>query len=302
MFVAWGSELGFLYNDAYAEILGAKHPRALGRRFRDVWAEIWPDIAPLVDAALAGEASYRDDLPLVLNRKGFDERTWFTFSYAPVRDESGWIAGVYCVCTETTAQVLSERRQAFHLALEERLREGLEPRAVMNAAVEALGRHLGASRVGYSEVQADDETIVCATCHADGVEPVFGTFRLDDFGSDSIARQRGGETEVCDDVAADAGQVHATWAAIETRAFVSVPLVREGRLTASLYVNDREPRRWTREEVALIEEVAARTWDAVERARAEARVRESEERFRSMADAAPVMMWLTRSPAAVHVP
>jgi hypothetical protein len=76
MFVAWGPELGFLYNDSYAEILGAKHPAALGARFQDIWSEIWPDISPLIDAALAGEASYRENLPLVLNRKGFDEQAW----------------------------------------------------------------------------------------------------------------------------------------------------------------------------------------------------------------------------------
>ena len=58
MFVAWGPDLGFLYNDPYAEILGAKHPRALGRRFYDIWSEIWPDISPLIDAAMAGHATY----------------------------------------------------------------------------------------------------------------------------------------------------------------------------------------------------------------------------------------------------
>ena len=62
MFVAWGEELGFLYNDPYAAILGAKHPRALGARFYDIWSEIWPDISPLIDAAMAGEAIYREDL------------------------------------------------------------------------------------------------------------------------------------------------------------------------------------------------------------------------------------------------
>ena len=70
MFVAWGAELGFVYNDAYAEILGAKHPHALGRRFQDIWSEIWTDINPLIVAALAGQATYREDLPLLMNRKG----------------------------------------------------------------------------------------------------------------------------------------------------------------------------------------------------------------------------------------
>jgi PAS domain S-box-containing protein len=109
MFVAWGPELGFLYNEPYAGILGAKHPGALGARFHDVWAEIWPDISPLIHAAMAGEATYREDLPLTMNRRGFDEETWFTFSYSPVRDESGRVAGMFCAVAETTKTVLAER-------------------------------------------------------------------------------------------------------------------------------------------------------------------------------------------------
>ncbi|MCS6622653.1 PAS domain S-box protein [Roseibacterium beibuensis] len=108
MFVAWGDELGFLYNDPYAEVLGSKHPQALGRRFHDIWAEIWPDISPLIDAALAGEGTFSQNLPLVMNRQGFDEQTWFTFSYSPVHDERGKVAGMFCVCAETTGQVLAE--------------------------------------------------------------------------------------------------------------------------------------------------------------------------------------------------
>lgn len=111
MFVAWGPELAFLYNDPYADILGEKHPAALGRRFRDIWGEIWADISPLIDAALAGEASFHQDLPLLMNRKGFDEQTWFTFSYSPVFDDDGQVAGMFCTCTETTEAVLLRRRE-----------------------------------------------------------------------------------------------------------------------------------------------------------------------------------------------
>jgi PAS domain S-box-containing protein len=110
MFVAWGPGLGLLYNDGYAEILGAKHPAALGSRFDDVWSEIWPDISPLIDAALAGRPSYHEDLPLLVNRRGFDERAWFTFSYSPVRDETGAIAGMFCAVQETTSRIDAERR------------------------------------------------------------------------------------------------------------------------------------------------------------------------------------------------
>jgi signal transduction histidine kinase len=129
MFVAWGEDLGFLYNDPYAEILGAKHPRALGRRFYDIWSEIWADISPLIDAALAGEATYREDLPLVMNRKGYDEQTWFTFSYSPVRDESGQVAGMFCACTETTQKVLALRGlRDLNETLERRVNEAVAER------------------------------------------------------------------------------------------------------------------------------------------------------------------------------
>jgi PAS domain S-box-containing protein len=109
MFVAWGPELAFLYNDSYREILGDKHPQSLGRRFHAIWAEIWSDIYPLIERALAGEASYAERMYLEMNRHGYDEPTWFTFSYSPVRDDTGHIAGMYCACVEVTEQVLAEK-------------------------------------------------------------------------------------------------------------------------------------------------------------------------------------------------
>jgi PAS domain S-box-containing protein len=118
MFVAWGPELTFLYNDAYAEILGDKHPAALGRRFEDIWAEIWDDISPIIERAMGGAASFYENLPLTMQRKGYTEQTWFTFSYSPVYDEGGEVGGMYCACTETTQQVLAERhRQAENARL-----------------------------------------------------------------------------------------------------------------------------------------------------------------------------------------
>jgi signal transduction histidine kinase len=121
MFVAWGDELGFLYNDSYTAILGAKHPGALGRPFREVWSEIWTDIKPLVSAALHGQPTYHENLPLIMNRRGFNEQTWFTFSYSPVRDESGSVAGVFCACTETTLQVLAEERRVKEIERQRQL-------------------------------------------------------------------------------------------------------------------------------------------------------------------------------------
>jgi PAS domain S-box-containing protein len=123
MFVAWGPELAFLYNDGYAPIFGAKHPRALGLPFREVWSEIWADIEPLVVEALAGKATFRKDLHLVMERNGYPEDTWYSFSYSPVRDESGRVSGMFCACTETTGQVLAERQLASESERQRRLFE-----------------------------------------------------------------------------------------------------------------------------------------------------------------------------------
>ena len=112
MFIAWGPELAFLYNDGYRPIFGDKHPHALGLPFRHVWSEIWQDIEPLVSKALAGEATFHENLHLVMQRHGYPEDTWYTFSYSPLRDDSGAIAGMFCACTETTGKVLADRRIA----------------------------------------------------------------------------------------------------------------------------------------------------------------------------------------------
>jgi signal transduction histidine kinase len=111
--------------------LGTKHPRALGRRFCDIWSEIWADISPLIDAAMAGQATYREDLPLLMNRKGYDEQTWFTFSYSPVRDESDQVAGIFCACTETTQKVLALRGlRELNETLERRIDEAVAEQMV----------------------------------------------------------------------------------------------------------------------------------------------------------------------------
>jgi two-component sensor histidine kinase len=110
MFIAWGPELAFLYNDAYAPILGARHPQAMGEPFEEVWKDIWSDLSPLADRALSGQAVWQEDLLLRMHRHGYPEETYFTFTYSPLQDEAGRVAGMFCTCIETTGRVTAERR------------------------------------------------------------------------------------------------------------------------------------------------------------------------------------------------
>ncbi len=114
MWMAWGPELTFLCNDAYRrDTLGKKYPWALGRPAREVWAEIWPEIEPRIQTVIdTGEATWDEALQLILERSGYPEETYHTFSYSPLPDDDGHVAGMLCVVSEETKRVIGERRMA----------------------------------------------------------------------------------------------------------------------------------------------------------------------------------------------
>ncbi|MER7620951.1 SpoIIE family protein phosphatase [Streptomyces sp. NPDC126503] len=112
MWMAWGPELTFFCNDAYRrDTLGHKYPWALGRPAGEVWAEIWDDIGPRIDTVLTtGEATWDQGLLLFLERSGYPEESYHTFSYSPLRDDAGDVVGMLCVVSEDTERVIGERR------------------------------------------------------------------------------------------------------------------------------------------------------------------------------------------------
>src|SRR5690606_6307376 len=111
MFIWWSKELYMFHNDAYLPALGDKHPHALGSKATDMWAEIWGQIGGVVDEILkGGEAFYAEELLIPLNRKGFLEDTYWTFSYSSISDDDGSINGIFCACNEVTDTVLAKRR------------------------------------------------------------------------------------------------------------------------------------------------------------------------------------------------
>ena len=112
MWMAWGPELTVLYNDAYARVtLGKKHPWALGKPASEVWHEIWSDIGPRIERVMTtGEASWDETLGLILERSGFPEETFHTFSYSPLAGSNDQIEGMLCVVMEDTQRVRGERQ------------------------------------------------------------------------------------------------------------------------------------------------------------------------------------------------
>jgi signal transduction histidine kinase len=143
MWMSWGPELTFLYNDAYARMtLGKKHPWALGKPSREVWKEIWDDIGPRIRGVLeTGEATWDEALLLFLERSGYREETYHTFSYSPLSGDDGRVAGHLCVVTEETDRVIGERRLKTLRSLAGELNKTITEEDVVACIARCLGEN-----------------------------------------------------------------------------------------------------------------------------------------------------------------
>ncbi len=314
MFLAWGPSLNFLFNDAYIPILGKRQVNALAMPFADLWSDIWADINPLVHTALSGESIYADNLLLIVERNGFPEETYFTFSYSPVHDESGQVAGMFCACTETTQQILGERRQRFQLEVADKLRGLSEPQQITGLASALLGKHLQLSRVMYAALDESAGTLRIESEWNDGsaknlAGAIYSVARLSAAMLDGV--RRGGPFWVSD-VGTDSRTASdaAAYSAISARALLAVPLPKTGREQSLLVLTQAEPRRWRDGDVALAEDIAERIWSAVERSHAETSRRLAEvalsrqlaaegDRLRGLFEQAPGFMAVLRGPGHV---
>jgi hypothetical protein len=114
IWVGWGRELTYLYNDAYKSIIGGKHPWALGRPTLEVWREIRAEIGPMLETAMTGiEGTYVESQLLIMERNGYPEETYYTFSYSPIPDDDGSPGGIICANTDDTQRVIGELAQGL---------------------------------------------------------------------------------------------------------------------------------------------------------------------------------------------
>ena len=286
-FIAWGPQLLSFFNDSYRPMLGARLEGALGRPFSELWAEAWPDLEPLVRKTLSGEGSSHEKMPLTLTRNGYAEATWWSFSYMPLRDDTGVIVGMHSITVEVTEQVLAEqlvavelKRQAFWVDLSDALRIAVEPQSLMAVAAEKVARYLLAGCVGYAEVDASCESLqVLQQWTSVNAPDVSGIYRLSHFGPLLNVALQADQIIAVNDTATDrltAGQAYeAAYQAIGCKAFMSASLIKDGRFAAIMFVIHPEPRVWTDSEKMLVSEVAERTWASLQRLQAEQALRKT---------------------------
>lgn len=142
IWIGWGNELIKLYNDPYKAIVGGKHPEALGQPAAVVWREIWEDIEPMLRRVMEkNEGTYVERQLLIMERNGYPEETYYTFSYTPVPGDKGGTAGMLCANTDDTSLVLSERQLAALTDLGKHLLNAANDSEVYQKAMEVFEQH-----------------------------------------------------------------------------------------------------------------------------------------------------------------
>jgi len=212
-------------------------------------------------------------------------RFWASGFVRPLRGEDGGLRGYAKVARDVTERKEALERARFLAELGQALQPLGDPDEAMKTAARMLGEHLGADRCAYAEAEADEDHFRITGDYARDVPSIVGRFAMSQFGTKALGLMRANEPYVVDDAEEDARVSEADLAAYrqtQIRAVISVPLHKGGRFVAGMAVHQKTPRRWSRQEVGLVETVAERCWESMERARAARGLRESEERYRTL--------------------
>ena len=303
----WDLRTGMIFGDAnFARLWDLSEAQAQsGMTIADFMPKFHPDDVPFIEEKL--QRTLEDEQEFsgeyrILTLSG--SIRWISARGRVLRDAQGANAQFSGTSVDITDQKTFEIRQAFLLGLSDSLRLLTDATAVLATVADVLGRHLQVDRLGFARMLPGGDHMVFEGGYSPECEVIHGSYPLTCFGIHHAARLRHGLNLVCDDASqdldththtrpepikdtdpqTDASAVRlsgysAHWEDLAVLAFIVVPQLRAGQLHAMLYAHSVEVRVWAPEDVALIEDVAARAWDALERVRAETELRNSEKRL-----------------------
>lgn len=190
---------------------------------------------------------------------------WLTVSGRARHDESGALIGMYGVVQDITSDRLL-------LALDDAVRSLLAPEDITYTAAKTLGRHLRVNRCAYAFVEADEDTFILTGDYNDGVHSIVGTYRFRQFGAECLRLMRANEPWIVEDATTETrinDEDRKAYALTQIRAVICVPIHKSGHFAAAMAVHTTAPRQWRPDEVALLQQVASRCWESIERTRVE---------------------------------
>lgn len=279
--ILWGPDRIILHNDAFLTILGEQGV-AIGRPATALWPHAQDRIGPACDRAFAGESVVIENLPMAVHRHGSREQAYFNFSYIPIRDEHGRVAGLLNSMVETTGAVRVARHQDqlhFLEALNARMEEADGAAAVFAAVTAMVGEHLRVTGCTYADLDPDqDRLTIRGDWAVSGAPGMPGQYRISQFGPAAVAALHAGRPYVVDDVAAEVPPEQAgPFEEIGIGACIAMPLMKGGRLAAVIGIYDRGPRHWTDYERSLLPKVIGRCWAHVDRRRVQDQLHRAQE-------------------------
>jgi len=226
-------------------------------------------------------------------RRPSGEVITFDFSLHPIRNQFGEIVYLVPEGRNINDRKLAEARNAFLLGLDDAMRQLADPIEITQAAATMLGERLQVNRCAYAEVEQDEDTFNLTGDYNRGVESIVGRYTFAQFGQECLRLMRRGEPYIVEDSETDprVAELVESYRRTSIRSVICVPLHKAGHLVAAMAVHQETPRRWRQDEVELVQIIANRCWESIERAHVARELREREQRFRFLAESIPQMVW-----------
>ena len=278
-----------IYNDAASRLYGDRHPGVFGRALAEGFPESYVRVSSLYDKAFAGETVQVVAQPLDVSATGGEV---FEAHLTPVRDRDGRIVAVHMVGFEVGGRLAAEAalresqtRQALLLRLSDALRAVSDPGEIRRLGAQLLEEHLGLDQASFGPVEGDGGVATGGLDQAGDALRIPEGPELDSQGPSAAAALREGRSATVANVETNSAE-QAAIAGPGMRAWAAVPVLKDGRLVAVMNLRQATARVWSEGEIALAQEVAQHTWEALERAETEAGLRRTEERFRAIVETA----------------
>ena len=208
---------------------------------------------------------------------------WTRVAAVPVKNSEGKIIGLATVVTDVSELKLITEQQAYSLKLSDALRSLNDHDAIKRAAMQLLGRQINAAHVQYWQADTTDDYFISAGAFAQEGVPFEGRIQLADFGKYMSTAFHAGQTVSITDIRTDKHiNIHErkAYTAMGFRAFIGVPLLKNGKLVGGIAIQHTQPREWTEQDLAIIQITSERTWDALIRTKAEQELKMAEEKYK----------------------
>jgi PAS domain S-box-containing protein len=225
---------------------------------------------------------------------------WARATLSPLFEDGGHLTRLLGIVEDISEQKSAEDRIRFLMQLSDVVRPLTDPEEITAITARMLGEHVEADRCAYAEVAADQDTMSLIGNYTRGTKSLIGEMKFSEFGTEILERMRANQPYVVYDIDSHWPAVDVEiYQRMQMQAIVCVPLHKAGRLVAAMAVHQATARIWTADEVQLVQVVAARCWESIERARVARHLRESEQRYRTLVDNISAVVWLTDPTGAI---